>query len=84
MTQPYTGAVQLKTRTALVLFIKGGSAPVALYTDNPQKDYEEIQKLVKTGSTTCFEKSDLQGPVKRITIAANQISAVALQEEQYA
>lgn len=84
MAQQFAGTPQIKTRMALVLFIKGGAAPVALYTDKPQEDYAEIQKLLKSSSQGFFEKEGMVGPVKKISIAANQISAVALQEEQYA
>ena len=84
MVQQFPGAPQFKTRLALVLFVKGGSTPIALYTENPQADYEEIQKLLKTSSSAFFERDTLSGPIKKISLPVNQISAVALQEEQYA
>lgn len=73
---------QIKTRTALLIFVKGSSAPVVLYVENPQAAYEEIQQIIKAPSTTVIEKEGT-GPIKKVTIQASQISAVALQEEQY-
>ena len=81
MAQQYS-TPQIKTRTALLLFIKGSSAPVVLYVENPQETYKEIQQLLKMPSTTLIEKEG-SGPIKRVSVQANQISAVALQEEQY-
>jgi len=75
-------APQVKTRTALLIFIKGSSAPIVLYVENPQATYEEIQQLIKTHAATVIEK-DGTGPIKKITLHSSQISAVALQEEQY-
>ncbi len=73
---------KIKTRTALLIFVKGSSAPVVLYVENPQAVYEEIQQLIKIQSPTLVEKEG-SGPIKKVSILANQISAVALQEEQY-
>ena len=73
---------KIKTRTALLVFIKGSSAPVVLYVENPQATYEEIQQLLKTPSSALFEKEGT-GPIKKVSVQINQISAVALQDEQY-
>ena len=73
---------QFKTRTSLLIFVKGSSAPIVLYVENPQASYEEIQQLIKMPSATIIEKEGT-GPIKKVTIHASQISAVALQEEQY-
>lgn len=73
---------QVKTRTALLIFVKGSSAPVVLYVENPQATYEEIQGLMKGQSAALIEKEGT-GPIKKVSIIANQISAVALQDEQY-
>ncbi len=75
-------APQIKTRTALLFFIKGSSAPIVLYVENPQAAYEEIQKLIKAQSSAVIEKEG-NGPIKKFTFHASQLSAVALQEEQY-
>lgn len=73
---------QIKTRTALLIFIKGSSAPVVLYVENPQAAYEEIQQIIKAPGVSLIEKEG-SGPIKKVSIQASQISAVALQEEQY-
>lgn len=82
MSTQFSGTPQVKTRTALLVFIKGSSAPIVLYLENPQAAYEEIQQLVKTQSATLIEK-EASGPIKKVSFLANQVSAVALQDEQY-
>lgn len=82
MATQFSGTPQVKTRTALLVFIKGSSAPIVLYLENPQTAYEEIQQLVKTQSSTLIEK-EASGPIKKVSFLANQVSAVALQDEQY-
>lgn len=82
MATQFSGTPQIKTRTALLVFVKGSSAPVVLYVENPQAVYEEIQQVIKGQSSTLFEKEG-NGPIKKVSILANQISAVALQDEQY-
>lgn len=82
MAQQFSGTPQIKTRTAVLIFIKGSAAPVVLYVENPQALYEEIQQLIKTQSPTLIEKEGT-GPIKKVSVFANQISAVALQDEQY-
>lgn len=73
---------QIKTRTALLIFVKGSSAPIVLYVENPQATYDELQNLIKTQGSGLVEKEG-NGPIKKLTVHASQISAVALQEEQY-
>jgi hypothetical protein len=82
MATQFSGTPQIKTRTALLIFIKGSSAPVVLYVENPQAVYEEIQQLIKVSSSTLVEKEG-NGPIKKVSVLASQISAVALQDEQY-
>lgn len=82
MAQQFGGTPQIKTRTAVLIFIKGSSAPVVLYVENPQAMYEEIQQLIKGQSPILIEKEGT-GPIKKVSVFANQISAVALQDEQY-
>ena len=81
MSTQYT-TQQIKTRTALLIFVKGSSAPIVLYLENPQATYEEFQQLIKMQSSQIVEKEG-NGPIKKLTVHASQISAVALQEEQY-
>lgn len=82
MSQQFSGTPQVKTRTALLIFIKGSSAPVVLYVENPQTAYEELQQLLKSPASTLVEK-EANGPIKKFSFQSNQISAVALQDEQY-
>jgi len=74
---------QQKTRTALVLFLKGAATPVVLYFDNPQAVYLEIKQLMKNPSPVLVEK-EANGPVKKLSFVSTQIAGVALQEEVYA
>ena len=80
MTQQYLP--QQKTRTALVLFLKGAATPVVLYFDNPQAVYMEIKQLMKNPSPVLVEK-EANGPVKKISFVSTQIAGVALQDETY-
>ncbi|MDD3436356.1 MAG: hypothetical protein PHC64_04295 [Candidatus Gastranaerophilales bacterium] len=82
MATQFSGTPQVKTRTALLIFIKGSSAPIVLYLENPQAVYEEFQQLLRSNSSTIIEK-EATGPIKKLSFSASQISAVALQEEQY-
>lgn len=82
MATQFSGTPQVKTRTALLIFIKGSSAPVVLYVENPQSVYEELQQMIKGQTSTLIEK-DGTGPIKKLSVLSNQISAVALQDEQY-
>lgn len=82
MSSQFAGTPQIKTRTALLVFIKGSSAPVVLYVENPQIAYEEIQQLLKSSVSTIIEKEGT-GPIKKVSFNSSQISAVALQDEQY-
>lgn len=82
MATQFGGTPQIKLRTALLIFIKGSSAPIVLYVENPQATYEELQQLMRSQSATLVEKEGT-GPIKKVSVLANQISAVALQDEQY-
>jgi len=82
MATQFSGTPQVKTRTALLIFVKGSSAPIVLYVENPQATYEEIQQLIKAPTTAIYEKEGT-GPIKKVSLHSTQISAVALQDEQY-
>lgn len=82
MATQFTGTPQIKTRTALLIFVKGSSAPIVLYVENPQAVYEEFQQIIKSPSGSLVEK-EATGPIKKVSFHPSQISAVALQEEQY-
>ena len=72
----------IKIRTSVLVFIKGSSAPLVLYLDNPQEFYSELNQVMKSPTVTFIEK-ELSGPIKKVCFASNQISAIAMQEEQY-
>ena len=72
----------IKKRTSVLVFIKGTTAPMVLYVENPHDLYAELTQLIKTPGSTVVEK-ETQGPLKKVCFAANQIAAVAMQEEQY-
>ena len=72
----------LKTRTALILFVKGAAAPLVLYFERPEEVYAEIQGIIKSGVNKLVEKETI-GPVKKFTVMSANITAVALQTEQY-
>ena len=75
-------AQNIKKRMSVLVFLKGSTAPLVLYLDNPQDVYFELTKLMKSPTPVYVEK-ETQGPLKNVCFAANQIAAVAMQEEQY-
>ncbi len=84
MPQPFSQTPQFKTRISILVFVKGSAAPLVLYFENPLAVYEELTQIIKTSaaSNKLIEK-DTIGPIKRFCIMSNQISAIAMQEEQY-
>jgi len=72
----------IKKKTSVLVFLKGSTAPLVLYVENPTELYTELSQLLKVPSNAVLEK-ETQGPIKKVTFAANQIAAVAMQEEQY-
>lgn len=83
MPQPFSQG-PMKKRMSVLVFLKGTTAPLVLYVDNPITLYEELTQILKLNSPTpkLIEKSTM-GPVKKVCIQSTQICAVALQEEQY-
>ena len=84
MPQPFSQGNQIKRRTSVLVFLKGTTAPLVLYVENPLALYDELTQILKLNSPTVklIEKNTL-GPVKKVCIQSTQICAVALQEEQY-
>lgn len=72
----------VKKRTSILVFIKGSTAPLVLYVENPQELYAELTQLIKSTANVLVEK-ETQGPVKKVCFLSNQIAAIAMQEEQY-
>lgn len=75
-------AQNIKKRTSVLVFLKGSTAPLVLYVDNPQELYAEVTGLMKSPTAVLIEK-ETQGPLKRVCFISNQVAAVAMQEEQY-
>ena len=72
----------IKTRTSVLVFIKGSTAPLVLYVENPQELYTELTQAMKSATATFIEK-ETNGPLKKVSFVSNQIAAIAMQEEQY-
>lgn len=72
----------VKTRTSVLVFIKGSTAPLVLYVENPQDLYNELVQSMKS-STAVFIEKETTGPLKKVCFISNQIAALAMQEEQY-
>lgn len=72
----------IKKKTSVLVFLKGSTAPLVLYVENPQDLYAELSQLLKVPSNSIIEK-ETQGPIKKVCFASNQIAAIAMQEEQY-
>ncbi len=72
----------IKTKIAVLVFLKNLAAPLVLYFENAQEMYDEIKEAVNTPSSKVFEFETL-GPIKKVCVNASQIAGVALQEEQY-
>jgi hypothetical protein len=72
----------IKKKVSVLVFLKGSTAPLVLYVENPQELYAELIQIIKTAPATLVEK-DTQGPIKKVCFVANQVAAVAMQEEQY-
>ena len=72
----------IKKKISVLVFLKGATAPLVLYVENPQELYVELSQLLKSASNVIVEK-ETAGPIKKVCFASNQIAAVAMQEEQY-
>ncbi len=84
MTQPFSQGNQIKKRTSVLVFLKGTTAPLVLYVENPAALYDELSQILKINSPTprLIEKNTM-GPIKKVCIQSTQICAIAMQEEQY-
>lgn len=74
----------IKKRVSVLVFIKGSTAPLVLYVENPEELYAELQFALKSATSVKFIEKETQGPLKKVSFMSNQIAAVAMQEEQYA
>ena len=82
MAQPFSQQ-QIKTRTSILVFLKGNAAPIVLYVENPTELYEELLSYLKMPTAIKLLEKETVGPIKRVAFMSNQIFAVAMQEEQY-
>ena len=73
----------IKKRVSVLIFIKGSTAPLVLYVENPEELYSELQQAIKSQTTVKLIEKDTIGPLKKVAFLSNQIAAIALQEEQY-
>jgi len=71
----------IKKRYAVLVFIKGSTAPLVLYVKEPQVVYDELIAKMQTPSASLIEK-ETDGPLKKVCFMSNQIAAIAIQEEQ--
>ncbi len=84
MAQQYNNpnAQNIKKRYSVLAFIKGSTAPLVLYVKEPQQLYDQLADLMQSQKTVLFEQ-DTEGPIKKVCFMSNQLSAIAIQEEQY-
>ena len=72
---------QFKTRLALLIFLKGASAPMVLYFEDPKAVFDEILPLIRSQNVGKLIEKEPTGPIKKVAIMSNQIASIALQEE---
>ena len=75
-------AQNIKIRYAVLVFLKGSTAPLVLYVNEYMDLYRELSEYMKSNQAIVIEK-ETEGPLKKVCFASNQIAAVAIQEEQY-
>ncbi len=73
----------IRTKTSLLIFLKGSVAPIVLYFENPESVYNDIQNILKAASAPKMIELDAMGPVKKVSLVSSEISGLAIQEEQY-
>ena len=75
-------AQNIKKRISVLVFLKGSTAPLVLYVENPEALYDELKQAVKSPQAMLIERETL-GPLKKVCFNSNLIASLALQEEQY-
>lgn len=75
-------AQNIKKRTSVLVFLKGSTAPLVLYVENPEEFYVELKQTIKSPTAVLVEK-ETQGPLKKVCFISNQVASVAIQEEQF-
>jgi len=74
-------AQNIKKRYAVLVFIKGSTAPLVLYVKDAQSLYDELTAKMQSPAASIIEK-ETDGPLKKVCFISNQIAALAIQEEQ--
>ncbi|MDE6138059.1 MAG: hypothetical protein K2F57_01150 [Candidatus Gastranaerophilales bacterium] len=75
-------AQNIKKRYAVLVFIKGSTAPLVLYVQDYQALYQELSERMVSPNAVLIKK-ETEGPLKEVCFVSNQIAALAIQEEQY-
>lgn len=75
-------AQNIKKRTSVLVFLKGSTAPLVLYVENPDELYAELKQAIKSPTAVLIEK-ETQGPLKKVCFISNQVASIAIQEEQF-
>ena len=83
MVQQFQNHGQMKKRHSVLVFLKGATAPLVLYFENPFAVYEELTQVVKTPVPSRIIEKETIGPLKKVCINSSEVCSVALQEEQY-
>jgi hypothetical protein len=85
MQQFQKPAQQIKTRKAVLLFLKHSGPPLVLYVENPEELYQEFKEIISKASVASpklIEKIG-KGPLKTVAVIDTQIACVSIQEEPY-
>ena len=61
-----------KTRTAVILFLKGSATPIVMYFDNSQAVYAELKQLMKSPTPVLVEKEPM-GPIKKLSFVQHRL-----------
>ena len=72
----------IKKRQAVLVFIKGSTAPLVLYVKDAQALYNDLFDKMTLNQPVLIEQ-ETEGPLKKVCFVSNQVAAVAIQEEQY-
>lgn len=72
----------IKTRMAVLVFLRDVNTPMVLYFDNAQKIYEDLKNLINSTEVKMVE-FEPSGPIKKASVLSDRIVGVALQEERY-
>ena len=75
-------AQNIKKRYAVLVFIKGSTAPLVLYVKDAQSLYDELTAKMQSPSASLIEK-ETEGPLKKVCFISNQVASIAIQEEQF-